>query len=78
MFKGSTDIVKVRILPDGRMRRKDAALYLGLSPKTLANLAVKNEGPRFFRIGRWPFYFKDDLDHFIRGNNHQPKEASHD
>ena len=28
--------VKVRVLPDGRMTREDAASYLGLKSKTLA------------------------------------------
>lgn len=30
----------------------EAAEYLQLSPKTLANWRSKNEGPRFLRVGR--------------------------
>jgi hypothetical protein len=59
--------VKVRILPDGRMARGDAALYLGHQPKTLAMWALQRKGPRFVKVGGRVFYFKDDLDAFIRG-----------
>ena len=37
--------VRVRELPDGRMSRRDAAAYLGISPKTLAQWACSNQGP---------------------------------
>ena len=53
--------VDVVILPDGRMDRKNAALYLGLSVKTLATHAGKGTGPRFIKRGR-VFYFQSDLD----------------
>jgi hypothetical protein len=59
--------VKVRILPDGRMARGDAALYLGHQPKTLAMWASQGKGPRLVKVGGRVFYFKDDLDAFIRG-----------
>ena len=61
--------VKVRILPDGRMARGDAALYLGHQPKTLAMWALQGKGPRFVKVGGRVFYFKDDLDAFIRGQS---------
>jgi hypothetical protein len=54
------------ILPDGRMTRRDAARYLGLSEKTLAMYASRKTGPRFVKPGR-TFYFKEDLDAWIRG-----------
>ena len=54
------------ILPDGRMTRRDAAAYLGLSEKTLAMYASRKTGPKFVKPGR-TFYFKDDLDAWIRG-----------
>jgi hypothetical protein len=59
--------VRVRILPDGRMARGDAALYLGHQPKTLAMWALQGKGPRSLKVGGRVFYFKDDLDAFIRG-----------
>jgi hypothetical protein len=58
--------VAVTILPDGRMDRKNAALYLGLSAQTLANLAVQKRGPRIVRVAGRCFYFRSDLDKFIR------------
>lgn len=57
--------VDVMILPDGRMDRKNAALYLGLSVKTLATHAGKGTGPRFIKRGR-VFYFRSDLDKWLQ------------
>jgi hypothetical protein len=49
------------------MARGDAALYLGHQPKTLAMWALQGKGPRSFKIGGRVFYFKEDLDAFVRG-----------
>ncbi len=54
--------VTVRVLPDGRMSRKDAANYLGVKEKTLAMWHMKGKGPRSVLVGGRRFYFKDDLD----------------
>jgi hypothetical protein len=62
-----TDGVRVRVLPDGRMTRQDAAKYLGRQPKTLAMWALRGKGPRSIRVGGRRFYYKADLDSFIRG-----------
>ncbi len=59
--------VRVRILPDGRMARIDAATYLGLKPKTLAMWAMEGKGPRAHRVGGRCFYYKHELDAFVRG-----------
>jgi hypothetical protein len=59
--------VKVRILPDGRRARGDAALHLGHQPKTLAMWALQGKGPRSLKVGGRVFYFKEDLDAFVRG-----------
>ncbi len=59
--------VRVRILPDGRMTRKDAAKYLGRAEKTLAMWEMKAKGPRSVLVGGRRFYFKYILDAFIRG-----------
>jgi hypothetical protein len=59
--------VRVRILPDGRMTRRDSAVYLGLSEKTLAMWKLEGKGPHCVRVGGRCFYFKDELDAFIRG-----------
>ncbi len=60
--------VDVTVLPDGRMDRKNAALYLGIAPQTLANLAVKGRGPHYVRIGGRAFYYHSELDAFIQGS----------
>ena len=58
---------RVRILPDGRMTRENAATYLGMKPKTLAMWQLQGKGPRSLMVGGRRFYFKEALDAFIRG-----------
>ena len=62
-----TETVRVRILPDGRMTREDAAHYLGLKPKTLAMWEMLGKGPTSVKVGGRRFYYKNALDAFIRG-----------
>ena len=59
--------VRVRVLPDGRMTRKEAAKYLGRAEKTLAMWEMERKGPPSVLVGGRRFYFKDVLDAFIRG-----------
>lgn len=59
--------VRVRILPDGRLARKDAAKYLGRAEKTLAMWEMEGKGPSSVLVGGRRFYFKDVLDAFIQG-----------
>ena len=59
--------VKVRVLPDGRMDRENAAKYLGNKVKTLAMWELEGR-LRSHKVGGRCFYFKDDLDAFIRGD----------
>ena len=61
------DQVRGRVLPDGRLARKDAAKYLGRAEKTLAMWETQGKGPPSVLVGGRRFYFKDDLDAFIRG-----------
>ena len=61
------ETVIVRVLPDGRMTRKDAARYLGVKPKTLAMWALANRGPPSLKVGGRRFYKKNALDAFVRG-----------
>jgi hypothetical protein len=49
------------------MTREDAALYLGLRPKTLSMWALAGKGPKSIRIGGRVFYYQRDLDAFVRG-----------
>jgi len=62
------EMVKVRVLPDGRMAREDAARYLGLGSKTLAMWALQGKGPRSVKVGGRVFYFREVLDGFVRGD----------
>ena len=64
--------IRVRVLPDGRMTRRDAAHYLGMAEKTLAMWAMDGKGPAGKRVGGRVFYFKDDLDRFIQGKEVAP------
>jgi Helix-turn-helix domain len=64
---GAVEQIRVRILPDGRMSRDDAARYLGHKPKTLAMWALSGKGPRSIKVGGRVFYFRSDLDAFVRG-----------
>ncbi len=59
--------VRVRVLPDGRLARKDAAKYLGRAEKTLAMWEMEGKGPTSILVGGRRFYFKDVLDAFVRG-----------
>ncbi len=56
--------VRVVMYPDGRFDTKNAALYLGLEPKTLAMMRSNGTGPKFVKRGR-VFYFKMHLDDWI-------------
>lgn len=70
--------VRVRILPDGRMSREDAALYLGLKSKTLSMWALQGKGPKPTRVGGRVFYFKTVLDRFIaEGDQASSSESGH-
>jgi hypothetical protein len=55
---------QVIVLSDGRMDRKNAALYVGLSAKTLAMKACMGTGPKFVKRGR-VWYRKEDLDAWL-------------
>jgi hypothetical protein len=49
------------------MEREEAAKYIGRAAKTLAQWAVQGIGPKSVKVGGRVFYFKADLDAFIRG-----------
>jgi hypothetical protein len=60
-----TETPRVFIHPDGRMDRKNAAIYLGCAPKTLADWAMKGLGPRYILLGGRTFYFLEDLQAWV-------------
>ncbi len=55
---------KIKEFPDGRLDAKNAALYCGLSVKTMAIKRCQGKGPTYVKLGRI-FYFKDDLDSWM-------------
>ena len=57
--------VRCRILPDGRVTRRDAAAYLGNKEKTLAMWQLQGRGPPSVKVGGRRYYFLADLDDFI-------------
>lgn len=62
--------VKVRVLPDGRMTRSDAAKYLGVAVKTVAMWDLKHPTKLGgIKVGGRRFYYKAALDSFIRGED---------
>jgi hypothetical protein len=61
------ETTKVRILPDGRMSRREASRYLGVAEKTMAMWQLQRKGPRSVLVGGRRFYFKEDVDAFIHG-----------
>ena len=64
---GAVEQVRVRVLPDGRMTREDAARYLGVASKTLAMWALQGKGPRFVKVGGRCFYYRHALSEFVAG-----------
>ncbi len=63
--RDAVDQVRVRVLPDGRMDRENAALYLGRATKTLAMWALQGRGPSSVKVGGRRFYYRAELDRFI-------------
>lgn len=54
----------ITLYPDGRMNTRNAALYTGLSEKTLAMMRCSGNGPKFIKRGR-VFYFREDVDAWL-------------
>ena len=59
--RGAIERVRVRLLPDGRMTRANAARYLGHA-KTLAMWALQSRGPHFIKVGGRIFNCLSNLD----------------
>lgn len=55
----------IKMLPDGRMDTKNAALYLGFDEGTMANWRVTGGGPSFIKPGGKVFYYRSDLDSWL-------------
>jgi len=70
----SLEVVKVTMLPDGRMNTRNAARYLGVKEKTLAQQRFQGRGPRYVKPGR-VFYYKEDLDAWLKRTGRTPGKA---
>jgi len=68
--------VHVQILPDGRLDRANAAIYLGRSPKTLAEWGRLGLGPRSFLVGGRRFYRLDDIKVFVNAKSFREGEVT--
>lgn len=64
---------QIRVTPDGRLNRKDAATYLGISETTLRDWAWKSNAkrhdasayPPVVKVGGRAFYRLADLQKFV-------------
>jgi len=61
--------ITIHVYPDGRMDAKNAAAYLGLSPKTLAMMRSNGTGPRYIKPGR-VFYYEDQIKEWLQKQDH--------
>ena len=61
------DEVKVTVLPGDRVDRRNAALALNRSPKTLCDWARLGIGPRGFLSGGRVFYRWSEVQRFASG-----------
>lgn len=53
-----------------KLSNEETSVYLGVSTGTLANWRSRGTGPKFFKpTEKLVYYFKDDLDEWIRGYN---------
>ncbi len=59
--------VRIVVFPDDRVDRKNAAVALGLSPKTLAEWRRVSKGPRAFNVGGRVFYRWSEVQAFAAG-----------
>lgn len=67
---GETKIeqVIIRVLPDGRVTRKDAARYVGVAVKTIAMWDLEDPNKLGgVKVGGRRFYYLGRLDAFIQG-----------
>lgn len=50
----------------GRLNRADAAEWLGVTPKALAEWKRLGRGPKCTKLGSLCFYYLTDLEDFVR------------
>jgi hypothetical protein len=65
---GFIDRARVQVTPDGRLDTDNAATFLGVSKKTLANWRYRRIGPCWRKVGSMVFYELPDLEKFVSGD----------
>lgn len=65
MSNEAVEMVKVQVLPSGKVDRKNTAKALGRTPKTLADWALKGAGPKPHNIGGRVFYDWAEVQEFM-------------
>ena len=68
--------VPVRFTPDGRASRKDAAAFVGVKPKTLAEWQRLGKGPLPRKVGGRIFYRRIDLETFVASGAREAQSGS--
>lgn len=61
-----------------RMTEQEAAVFLGVVPKTLQAWRQQGRGPRFLKIGRAVRYDVDTLDEWLQSQERQSTSDSGD
>lgn len=61
------EMVRVQVLPDRRVSRREAAKIFGRTPKTLAEWKLKGWGPRAIEVGGRVFHNYDECLAMARG-----------
>jgi Helix-turn-helix domain len=72
---GGIKHIVVQVLPDGRLRSDDAAIYLGVGKQTMAQWRSNGTGPAWCRVANRIFYFRAALDEFIAESRNRSKRA---
>lgn len=67
MNESDAELIRVRVLPDRRINRRDAATVLGRKPKTMAEWKMKGWGPKPISVGGREFYDYDECIAMGRG-----------
>jgi len=70
MHTARDDVERAAIAKKGSpyLTTKQAAHYLGLSPRTLEKMRTKGIGPKYYRVGRGVRYLVRDLDEWAIAN----------
>lgn len=58
--------IRHAVKPPEKLRREDAAEYLGVEKSTLDTWACRGKGPEFCKVGGKVWYFVDDLDAWLK------------